>query len=346
MEAYYDVVIVGAGPAGLSAAEIFKNSHLKVLILEKNKEVGPKVCAAGITRKTLELMDIPENLFEKKISKTFIRTTKYVHNGVLNEPVVFMIDRKKFGQWQLSKVATANNITIELSARVTKIEPGVVEINRNKSVQYHYLIGADGVNSLVRRFLRIPVKKRLVSLQYKVPAKYLDNSEAIEIILKSKYFHSGYAWIFPHRNHSDVGCLVNPKVWSIKKLRKGFNNWLEEKGIDISNSKYESFPINYDYRGYIFGNVYLVGEAAGLASGLTGEGIYQALVSGSEIAKLILNENYKPEQLRQVLKYNKFQNRILHYLNLLGPTRDRFYNIFMKQILNKRLNKKIINKLS
>ena len=49
MENKFDVVIIGAGPAGLKCAEQLKNSNLSVLVIEKNKIIGPKVCAGGLT---------------------------------------------------------------------------------------------------------------------------------------------------------------------------------------------------------------------------------------------------------------------------------------------------------
>jgi flavin-dependent dehydrogenase len=55
----FDVIIVGAGPAGLRCAEILATSELSVLLLEKNEKMGQKVCAGGITRKDLAIIDVP-----------------------------------------------------------------------------------------------------------------------------------------------------------------------------------------------------------------------------------------------------------------------------------------------
>ena len=339
MDNFYDVVIVGGGPAGLRAAEILKESGLTVLLLEKNPVIGPKVCAAGLTRKSLELMEIPDELLEIKISKSALRSSKYVHLGNLPEPVVFMIDRERFGQWQLSKIKNAENITVRTSTRVTAIDKGELEINRKEKVKFDYLIGADGANSIVRRYVKLPLTKVLASLQYKVPVNGKIETDRVQIILRSKYFYNGYAWIFPHLNHIDVGCAVDPKMYPVKKLKNGFAQWLKENDIDVSDARYESFPISYDYRGHQFGKVFLAGEAAGLASGLTGEGIYQALVSGEEVAKLILDPDHQTEKLEKVLKYNSIQNKVLKGLKYVGPARETIFNLLIK-ILIKRSHKK------
>ncbi len=346
MKDYYDIIIVGAGPAGLRAAEVLKDSSFDILVLEKKPVIGPKICAAGLTRKSLELMDIPDYLFEKSINKSALRASKVSHFGELPEPVVFMINRQEFGQWQLSKLSNAENITVETSAQVTRIEDGKLEINRKKTVRYKFLIGADGPTSIVRRYLKIPVKKVLASLQYKVPLNDEIDHDRVQIILNSKYFFNGYAWIFPHKNHFDVGCSANPKLVPINKLKKGFHSWLKENNIDITNAQYESFPINYDYRGYKFGNVYLIGEAAGLASGLTGEGIYQALLSGTEVANMILNPDHPANEMDKVLKYNRIQNKIVILFKLLGPVRNAVFNRLIKIIIRRGKKNNLANKFS
>jgi geranylgeranyl reductase len=66
----YDVIIVGAGPAGLLCAEILSGTDLSVLLLEKHESFGHKVCAGGVTGHDIEILGIPDELFEHKISST------------------------------------------------------------------------------------------------------------------------------------------------------------------------------------------------------------------------------------------------------------------------------------
>ncbi len=339
---HYDVIIVGAGPAGLRCAEVLGKSGKSILILEKKSVIGPKVCAGGLTRKALELMDIPENLLEYKISNSIIRAPENTHYGTLPDPVIYMIDRHQFGQWQASKLKKSN-IEIRIHSKLSKIQENKIIINGQEECSYTYLVGADGANSFVRKHLKLPVKKKLVTLQYKIP---VTGSDRFELILNSGFFNSGYAWIFPHKSFLSVGCAVDPKYFPAQKLKTGFHKWLEQNNFNIAQAKYESFPVNYDYQGYAFGNIFLAGEAAGLASGLTGEGIYQALVSGEEIAKLIIDKNYVSKPMIEILNYNKTQLRILQVFYFAGPFRNSLYNLIIKLFQSKFVNEKIINGFS
>ena len=339
MNKYFDVIITGAGPAGLRCAEILSKSSLRVLLLEKKPVIGPKICAGGITRKTLDLMDIPDHLIEYGIKASMIRSSGNFHEGDLPEPAVFMIDRQRFGQWQAGKL-DQTGVEIKIGAMVTEIKDHSLIINRNEEFSYRYLVGADGANSIVRRHLKLPLKKKLISLQYKIPGI---ESNRVELILNSAFFHSGYAWIFPHKEYISVGCCVDPKYFPVQKLKKGFKEWLDQNKFDLSRASYESFPISYDYRGHKFGDVFLAGEAAGLASGLTGEGIYQALVSGEEIAKIILDKNYVSTAMKSIIRYNKIQFRILQLFRIAGPFRDNLYNVIIKLFKSWQLNKKVIS---
>ena len=150
-----------------------------------------------------------------------------------------------------------------------------------------------------------------ITMQYIIPGERKD----IEIFLDAKLFGIWYVWIFPHRGYVSVGCGCDPRAILPRTLRKNFHKWMQERGIDSSKGRYESCPINVDFRGYRFGNIFLIGDAAGLASSLTGEGIYQALISGEEIAKLILNPKHSPAKLEKIIAEKKEESAMMKRLN-------------------------------
>lgn len=333
----FDVIIVGAGPAGLRCAEILGQSDHSVLLLEKNTKMGQKVCAGGITRKDLAIIDIPDEVIEHKVSETAVHSRKRSSGADAPEPFVFTLSREVLGEWQRKQLEHLN-VEVMAGTRVTEINEDTVTVSGNTCYGYRYLVGADGVSSIVRRYLKIPTEKRLIGIQYLIPSK---RKPKLEIFMDSKLFKAWYAWIFPHENHIAVGCCADPRLMPPADLKKNFKVWLDKKGFDITNAKYESWPISYDYRGYKFGNTFLVGEAAGLASGFTGEGIYQALASGDTVARTILDKNYKSETMNDVLKYNKIQNRIMKFLYNAGPFRGMFHELVVKALNNNTIKQKI-----
>jgi len=339
----FDVIIVGAGPAGLQCAKVLGDSGKSVLILEKDGVVGDKVCAGGLTRKELEVIKIPDELIEHKVNKTSVNSSKRKSQTEAQQAFVFTVNRLKLGEWQKEQLHP-ENVEALLNSKVTEVFIDKVIVNKRDEYGFDFLVGADGYKSVVRRYLDLPVEKKLIGIQYTIP---LDKFEPeLQIHLHSKYFGSWYAWNFPHKNSIAVGCCCDASMLSSKKLKDNFHMWLKEKGFDISGAKYESSPISYDYRGLRFDHMFLVGDAGGFASGFTGEGIYQALVSGETAAKLILDENHDLLALNAVIKYNHIQYKIMKFLSRAGRFRGMIHELIVILLNNKWVKGKIRNGFS
>ena len=165
---HYDVVIVGAGPAGLMCAKVLSKSDKSILILEKKEIFGEKVCAGGLTRKDLELLDIPDNIFEHKVTQTAVFSRKRKSQTNAPEAFVFTVNRVTFGTWLIDRLKNTK-VEIRNNSKVTGITPEKVIINESEEIGYKYLVGADGYFSIVRKYLKMPQEKRLIGLQYTVP---------------------------------------------------------------------------------------------------------------------------------------------------------------------------------
>ncbi len=313
----FDIVIVGTGPAGLKCAETLGNSKYQVLLLEKNSEVGPKVCAGGLTGKDIRYLNLPQNLLDFQYDKINLHVNSSKFKLKNKNNFAYTIDRKKLGQWQLKKLKKFKNIKVRTNSKVTKIEKNFVLVN-NKKISYKFLVGADGSSSIVKRYLGIKSKYVNVAIQYIVPTK---EYKEFEVFFNSKLFSAWYAWIFPHKNYVSIGCGCNPKILSSKNLSKNLSKWIEKNKIDIPNVKYEASILNFDYQGYQFENIFLIGDAGGFVSGFTGEGIYQALVSGGEVGKIILDKNYKSSKIEDLLKIKKKHNQLVNFLIKSGKFR-------------------------
>lgn len=303
----YDVIIIGAGPAGLRCAEMLQNSDFSVLVLEKKKEIGDKICAGGITNDFFRVYNLPDSLVHSKSDHSLLtinnRNIHYKHT----KPFLFSISRKEFGQWQASRIQ-APNVVIQTNTQVTKIKEHTIEVNHEKWIGFQYLVGADGPNSFVRKYLNLPFEKKMITLQYNIQSQENQN---FEFHYHKRFFGVGGAYIFPHGSYYTVGCGSHAGTIHPRQLKINFHQWLKEMEIDPSNAPLESFPILHDYRGYQFGNIFLAGEAAGFSSSITGEGIYPALVSGEAIAELIQNEQSESarKKIAKLIRNNKVHER-------------------------------------
>lgn len=334
----YDVIIVGGGPAGLQCAKELAGSELRVLLLEKNKVFGDKLCAGGMTMKDMGIISLPDTVIEHKISQTGLHTPGRSARASTPDPFLFTVSRRVLGDWQRSELENTS-VEVRTGSQVAEVIPGEVILENGEKIRYSYLVGADGYASIVRRFLGLEMKKRLIGYQYTLAKK--DVEPVLEMFLDSKRFKGWYAWIFPHQESIAVGCCCDPSEVDHIKMRGDFLSWLEEKDLDTGNAKLESCPIACDFQGYHFDHIFLVGEAAGLASRFTGEGIYQALASGRDVARLIKDPGYDPVHIKQVLKYNRILDRILRVFQSAGPLRGPLQEFLIFLMSRRRVRERI-----
>ena len=195
----YDVIIVGAGPAGLNCAYYLSNSKLKVLVIEKNKLIGQKICAGGITKKGMDYMHFPPSIIENSFNDICLNS--YLFKTVIkhSEPLLYTVERDKLGKYLLSRLKNKRNVKVILNSCVTNIKENLIIVNNKTKIKYKYLIGADGANSIVRLFLGLATSGVDVAVQYIIP---FDNKfNKLEIFYLTDKFGPWYGWVFPHKNY-------------------------------------------------------------------------------------------------------------------------------------------------
>lgn len=314
MQSSTDILIIGAGPGGLACAKKLAENGIKVIVLERKKKVGPKVCAGGITWSGL-LRHVPEELLEGAFRKQYIVSNLQQICVSEPDPIVATINRKNLGEW-MAGAAVRAGAEISTGVRVLKIAREKVLVRDSQGntceVKYKQLVGADGSNSMVRKFLQIPTHKLGRGINYQVKGK----CSKMEWHLNTKRFGSGYGWIFPHSDTISIGAYCDQHNLPASELHKRLLSWAKIQGHDLSKESPSAALVNYDYQGFCFHKKnykksWLVGDAAGLASGLTGEGIYPAIVSGEAVAHKIIDPSYPADEIDAMVKKQRRHQKVI-----------------------------------
>lgn len=322
----YDVIVIGAGPGGLKCAEVLGGTSLKVLLLERKQIIGPKICAGGLTALDAH--------FKIPLEKTrSFKSQHIVLNGreqeVILENPLMTIDRYDLGQFQLQLVKKFKNIEIKTNMSVTEVGENYILTNDGQKYYFKSLVGADGSVSLVRKHLGLE-SKIYIGIQYRLPIKY----DKLVWFLNPKLLASGYGWIFPHQEFTSAGVFFNPQIINSEQARNALNKLLDDYGLDYSKATFEGSPTNCLFKDFQFKNIYLVGDAAGLVSADTGEGISYALASGYDVARHILDSSYNFNNIYNILKYKRRQEFFLKIFDkvAVGYVQSLMFKLFIRNL--------------
>ncbi len=302
----YETVIVGAGPGGLKAAETLAKAGREVLVLEQKDVIGDKICTGVLSLKDFEI-GVPEKIVDRKFKKVIINTP--MQKTIVEEKEFFLasIDRKVLGRW-MAKQAEKAGAKIRINSRVDKIGKDYV-IAGKKKIGFNYLIGADGSNSIVRPYLGLKDKTVGMGMQYKTKKMFKN----LEIFYDYDEFGPWYVWICPHKGYTFVGTGSDPKVINVPLLKKRLNRWCKGK-FDMKKAEFQAHIIRAGYKGFKFGNKFLIGDAAGFPSALTGEGMCFAMLSGIDVARKIINPRYKCQNIEHILRVKNVEDGIIKHM--------------------------------
>ena len=320
-------LIIGAGPAGLRAAQVLAEAGREVLVLEKRPEVGPKTCAGGLTAKSMrELRPLglpPGSTLASEGHVAFAGGRAVVLDAELT--LVHTIPRRELGQYQLQWAREAG-ATVVAGSAVTTID--LVErtvVAGGRQIRWRHLLGADGSDSAVRRALGLASPREYFAAEYNVPRLRL---EPLRIEADPSRIGSGYFWIFPHHAYTSIGAVAPKHGVPPATLRRYLDERCDQLGVSRSGVPFEGATLEVLHRGFHFpGGVHLAGDAAGVPSSLTAEGIYAAIVTGEEVARTMLEPTAPKPKTRSWLRTKRWHDRLARWL--ARPTaRDRTLQLF------------------
>lgn len=321
--AHYDVLIVGAGPAGSFAAELLAQQGVRVALFDGRPEGEPKACGGGVTAKALKAWPQLLNAVGRTVTELdlYSPSSKRLHLQ-LDEPFA-IYSRIAFDCYLRDRArdAGAQVISEKISARKTKRVDSGWRLTSDRGTEWtgSFLVGADGANSGIAKMLAgpLPPSDMEVAFGYRAPLPANNVAPTVVAFLPGWV---GYAWAFPRPDHISFGIATTQdafeheplddllwrfmigyyqqcdgakvKFWDLEENNS--NTARIHEHLRATSERYAAripglAAKTWDHRKACGDDWALLGDAAGFADPVTGEGIYYALRSAELFAEAYLS---------------------------------------------------------
>ena len=288
----YDVIVVGAGPAGSTAARECAGRGLTVLVLDKAEFPRDKPCGGAVSLRAAELLPFDLTPVVERVMHGIYLTVhqKTGFHRRSQRDMAFFTQRRRLDAFLLERAVEAG-ATLRQRAPIQSVETRsshIVVRTADETFEGSTLVAADGANGPTARMVGIHVGlSQGIALEGNVspPGDYPTEWEDV-MGLDVGGPPGGYGWLFPKGDHLNIG--VGGWKHIGPNLRSELDTLVRFYGFDPADLwglQGHHLPIRASTSPLMRGNVLLVGDAAGLLDPLTGEGIYAALRSGKVAAR-------------------------------------------------------------
>ncbi|WP_067260271.1 NAD(P)/FAD-dependent oxidoreductase [Methanobrevibacter cuticularis] len=374
-----DVLVIGAGPAGSTAAKHAALGGAKVILVEKKSEIGaPKRCAEGVSKEGLKLLGIePDPRWAvKEIDGIRLvapnGTDVWLNDEIKLPEAGYILERKVFDKFMAMDAGRAGaDIKIKTLAKGMRKEGSGYVVTCETmgelfEIKAKIIIAADGPESHVGRWAGIKTgtkaKNMESGVQFEMCNVEMEDPDVLEF-----YFGSlapgGYAWIFPKGNDiANVGLAViatETDKTAYQYLLDFVDNCPATKNAKAVELNIGGDPVGGMIKQMSDDNVLVVGDAAGQVNPLTGGGIISGMTcgmfAGKVAAEAITEKDYSAKRLSAYdkkcqeelgSKLNKYL-KVKDYLSSLSDSEldsiaDAFQNVEFEEISTTELIKKLI----
>ncbi len=316
MKTEYDIIVVGAGPAGSMAARYAAEGGASVLLLEKDREVGvPVRCAEGVGHFGLSsLVNIKPHWIAQKINAAVLHAPSGAEVSVYTDQIGYILNRKIF-DYELAQMAAQTGVKVLTCAYVCDL---LQEGNETKGVVVEYMgekitirskivIGADGVESRVGRWAGLKTATSLADMESCAQvtiANYQGDENSCHFYFSRQSFPGGYGWIFPKgKGQANVGLGISgafAHLRSAEELLRDFLRQVQPQAAILSHVV-GGVPCALPLKKMVTDGLMLVGDAARQVNPLTGGGIVTSMIAGQiagqVAAEAVRQNNFSAQKL-------------------------------------------------
>jgi geranylgeranyl reductase family protein len=282
----FDVVVVGAGPAGSTTAHRLASGGAHVLLVDKARFPRDKPCGGGVTLRAARLLPFSIDPVVEDVVDRFALRLGYGSSfeRASDEPLCLMTQRRRLDEFLARKAQEAG---AEFRDGVSvAFDDGSVAVD-GELVSARVIVGADGVNGATARAFDLAGDHgHGVALEGNAP---LDARYRGRLVLELGVVPGGYAWVFPKGDHVNVG--VGGWESEGPRLRSHLRRLCDVHDVDfgaLTDVRGYRLPYRRSASRFASDNVLLVGDAAGLIDPLSGDGMYEAFVSAKLAAEAVL----------------------------------------------------------
>jgi len=332
----FDIVIIGAGPAGSSTALNLADTGLNIAIVDSCTFPRPKVCGDALSGSVLQtLKKFPGNIaeefqkFEPKLKSTGVRFIS-PNLTILDLPLTtetdktidnpgYLCKRIHFDNFLFKHLEDHSNIVIYQNFKINNIirnNRKIIVKSNDSEVNARMLIGADGANSIVSKSLannrihKEHFSSSVMAYFENVSGFHPENYIELHFL---KELLPGYFWIFPMQNNTanvGLGCLSSKVIKKKLNLKNIFNDVISKhpeislrfkSASRISDLQGKSIPLGSMKKQISGERFILCGDAAGLVNPFTSEGISYAMRSGIMAS----------QQIRKCFDKNDFSEKFM-----------------------------------